>query len=99
MESWEITDGFTNVITYDYTYTTGADTTVQSNYLKALTYETPWISGSVNYSYDNNGNISQYVSAWDGGSSTIGYVYDSANQLIRENNLVAFFKFAARSMK
>ena len=86
VESWEITDGFTNVITYDYTYATGTETTEQSNYLKALTYETPWISGSVNYSYDSNGNISQYVSAWDGGRSTIGYVYDSANQLIRENN-------------
>ena len=72
--------GDTTILTETYTYV-GTDTTTSG---QIATYKTETANYSVTYSYtyDDNGNI---LSVNDG-TYTTTYVYDSANQLIRENN-------------
>ena len=72
--------GDTTILTETYTYV-GTDTTTSG---QIATYKTETANYSVTYTYtyDDNGNI---LSVNDS-TYTTSYVYDSANQLIRENN-------------
>ncbi len=72
--------GDTTILTETNTYV-GTNTTTSG---QIATYKTETANYSVTYSYtyDDNGNI---LSVHDGTYAT-SYVYDSANQLIRENN-------------
>ncbi len=47
------------------------------------------LNKTYSYTYDDNGNIT----AINDGTNTVTYVYDSANQLIRENNPVGDFTY------
>ena len=69
----------TTVLTENITYKPG------SAQVDTITSSSSKISMSFTYTYDDNGNI---VSVSDG-TNTTSYVYDSANQLIRENNQAA----------
>lgn len=56
----------------------------QNHYLERLDYGNgDKYSASYNYTYDANGNI---TSISGGTNNNTTYVYDSANQLVRENN-------------
>ena len=72
--------------TYSYTAQSSTKTSgqISQHVVDAAGYDKTY-----NYTYDDNGNI---VSISDG-SSSITYEYDSANQLIRENNEASTFSF------
>ena len=71
----------TDVLAYrNKTSTTETTTSAQ---IDTHTIQITGNNKSFTYSYDMNGNI---VSIKDENNKTISYVYDSANQLIRENN-------------
>ena len=76
-------NGNATVLTESYTFTVPegvqatTSTQVATNRLQAAGYDVTYT-----YTYDDNGNI---LSISDG-THTTSYVYDSANQLIRENN-------------
>jgi len=94
------TYGGAEVLSREYTFKNPSDTTtsaqIATNHIQATVgsgtgatgYEEPDGTPSYvydvtySYTYDDNGNI---LSISDG-TYTTGYVYDSANQLIRENN-------------
>ena len=73
--------GSTTILTETYTYVNPTSSTTSS---QIATYKTESANYSVTYSYtyDDNGNI---LSVNDG-TNTTSYVYDSANQLRREDN-------------
>ena len=75
-------NGDTEILTERYTYTaTNAATSAQ-----IATHTVDIANGdsvTYSYTYDDNGNILSISH----GSNTVSYVYDSANQLLRENNL------------
>ena len=96
------TDGITVEYTYDglgritQQVTKNGETIVKTetytfnpNSAQVATYRTQMGSYDVTYSYtyDDNGNI---LSVSDG-TNTTGYVYDSQNQLVRENNQASNF--------
>ena len=73
--------GDTSILTKSYTFTEPEDTftstQIATSRLQATGYDVTYT-----YTYDDNGNI---LSISDG-TYTTSYAYDSANQLIRENN-------------
>ena len=66
------------VLTETFGYNSG-------NQITSVTVDTAGQDVAYTYTYDNNGNI---LSVSDG-TNTTSYVYDSANQLLRENNQAA----------
>ena len=70
---------------YFYTNATVSGQVVASNQVVRMDTESNYYQKVNLYQYDGNGNI---ISVGDG-SKTTTYVYDSANQLIRENNQAA----------
>ncbi|MGM9602723.1 MAG: RHS repeat-associated core domain-containing protein [Faecousia sp.] len=78
------TSGGAAVLTETYTYTTASNGQLSA---QVATYRTQSALYDVTYAYtyDDNGNI---LSVSDG-TNTTSYAYDSANQLIRENNQAA----------
>ena len=77
----ETKDNGSTVLTDTFTYRNPTDTTT-SGQVATLTSAATGYNVTYSYTYDNNGNI---LSVNDGANIT-SYVYDSANQLIRENN-------------
>ncbi len=78
-----IDESTTTVLTDTFTYrssSTGTTGQVAKLVSDAAAYDVTY-----EYTYDNNGNITSVKS----GTKTTSYVYDSANQLIRENNQAA----------
>ena len=87
--SQETANGSTNILTESYTYKAPTSNTTSG---QVATYTTTANSGyavTYHYTYDDNGNI---LSISDG-TYTTTYVYDSANQLIRENNQAGNFTY------
>ena len=78
------TSGGVPILTETYTYTPASDGQLSA---QVATYRTQSALYDVTYAYtyDGNGNI---LSVSDG-TNTTSYVYDSANQLIRENDQAA----------
>jgi len=78
-----------SVLTEEYTYVKPTINGVTAESTQIAQYKV--ISGSTvityNYTYDDNGNILSI----NEGANTTSYVYDSANQLIRENNQAGGF--------
>ncbi|MBQ4600361.1 MAG: RHS repeat-associated core domain-containing protein, partial [Oscillospiraceae bacterium] len=74
-------NGDTTVLTETYTYKPGPNGTLTG---QVATHKTEGVNYSVTYAYtyDDNGNITSVSD----GTYTTTYAYDSANQLIRENN-------------
>ena len=72
------------VYTVTNTYKNPSSTTT-SGQLTSRSISTPEYYKSYSYTYDNNGNILSATNSW----GTATYVYDSQNQLIRENNPAA----------
>ena len=72
---------------FNTTYTYEDTTDSVSGQVTTLTHDGPRYDKTYSYTYDNNGNI---LSVRDSDGTTT-YVYDSANQLIRENNHAANF--------
>ena len=76
------------ILKTDYTFTAPSDTTTSGQVAtmrnKATDYDVTY-----SYTYDDNGNI---LSISDG-TNTTSYVYDSANQLLRENNQAGNFTY------
>jgi YD repeat-containing protein len=76
----------TTVQTESFTYTNPSASTTSAQ-IKTHTIQSAGTTVTYTYTYDNNGNI---LSVCDG-SNTTSYVYDSANQLLRENNQAGGF--------
>jgi len=74
------------VFTTDYTFA-GTDDASSSDQVSVLEHSGPNYDAAYSYTYDGNGNI---LTVSDG-TNTTSYVYDSANQLIRENNQAGNF--------
>lgn len=81
--------GDTKVLTEDFTFSTAGGR--KSNQIASQKYSFALRSIMQYYEYDNNGNIVTFGEGTDTGKATEGfcttYVYDSQNQLIRENNI------------
>jgi RHS repeat-associated protein len=77
-------NGSTTVLTDTFTYRAPNSTTT-SGQVATLKSAASGYNVTYTYTYDDNGNI---LSVSDG-SKTTSYVYDSANQLTRENNQAA----------
>ena len=77
-------NGSTTVLTDTFTYRAPTSTTT-SGQIQKLQSVASGYNVTYTYTYDGNGNI---LSVSDG-SKTTSYVYDSANQLTRENNQAA----------
>ena len=77
-------NGSTTVLTDTFTYRAPTSTTT-SGQVATLKSAASSYNITYTYSYDDNGNI---LSVSDG-TNTTSYVYDSANQLTRENNQAA----------
>jgi RHS repeat-associated protein len=75
-------NGTTVILTESYTYKAPTGTTTSAQVATYTTATPNGYSVTYSYEYDDNGNI---ISIFDGTDSA-SYVYDSANQLIRENN-------------
>ena len=79
--------GGTTVKTDSFTFSpNGTKTTLQ---IGQHTVTAPGLTKTYSYTYDGNGNI---LSVSDG-TNTTSYVYDSANQLVRENNQAGNFTY------
>ena len=76
---------YKTVLNTSYSY--AVDANLYSNQVTDISHIAPNYTKSYRYTYDNNGNI---LSVQDG-MNTTSYVYDSANQLIRENNQAGNF--------
>ena len=68
--------------TFSYTAPSSAATSAQ---IKSHTIDAASYDRTFAYTYDNNGNILSV----SGNGKTVSYVYDSANQLVRENNQIS----------
>jgi len=79
---------FDNILTTDYTFY-GTENTTTSGQVSGLQQTGTNFSIAYSYTYDENGNI---LSVSDG-TNTTSYTYDSANQLIRENNQAGDFTY------
>jgi len=73
-----------DVKTDSFTFKAPSSTTTSSQ-VTGHTISAPGYNKAYTYTYDNNGNILS-VSV---GGKTVSYEYDSANQLVRENNQIA----------
>lgn len=76
--------GNTAVLTNDFTYRSPSSTATTGQ-IAGYSMTASGYSKSLSYTYDNNGNI---LTVSDG-TNTTSYVYDKANQLLRENNQAA----------
>ena len=74
----------TNAITRDYYFKTAA-TGAKTSQVSRMETDTSYFTLLNEFAYDNNGNLTSV----DFGTSSVSYAYDSANQLIRENNSFA----------
>ena len=81
-------EGSSQIKTDTYSYTAPSSTTTSGQISKHV-IDAAGYDKTYNYSYDDNGNI---VSVTYGGYTTT-YEYDSANQLVRENNAESTFSF------
>ena len=77
-------NGTATVLTDTFTYRTPTTGTT-SGQVSTLKLAASGLNRTYTYTYDNNGNI---LSVSDG-TNTTSYVYDSAGQLLRENNQAA----------
>ena len=73
--------GSSAVVTDSYTFRNPTSTTT-STQVATHTIAASGLNATYTYTYDNNGNIASVSD----GTYTTSYVYDSQNQLIRENN-------------
>ena len=74
----------TTVKTDSYTFK-ALSSTATSAQIQQHTIDTADYDRSFTYTYDDNGNILSVA----GNGKTVSYVYDSANQLVRENNQIS----------
>lgn len=79
-----IKQGDTTVVSYTYSYRDISETATTSQ-IASVQVTAANTATTYAYTYDSNGNI---LSVSDG-TNTTSYVYDSANQLLRENNQAA----------
>ena len=77
---------FGTVLTTGFTFASSAVSTTSSR-VSGLRQTATGLDTTYSYTYDANGNI---LSVSDG-TNTTSYVYDSANQLVRENNQAGGF--------
>ena len=89
IETQTTKNGSTVVLTESYTYKAPTSTTTSAQIDTYTTTAPNGYSVTYSYTYDGNGNI---LSISDG-TNTTSYVYDSANQLIRENNQAGNFTY------
>ena len=82
-------NGSTVILTESYTYKSPTSTTTSAQIATYTTAVPNGYSVTYSYTYDANGNITSISD----GTNTTGYVYDSANQLIRENNQAGGFTY------
>ncbi|MBR4864160.1 MAG: hypothetical protein IKU07_06245, partial [Oscillospiraceae bacterium] len=82
-------NGAAILLTESYTYTAPTAATTSAQIATYTTVAQNGYSVTYSYTYDDNGNI---LSISDGSDAT-SYVYDSANQLIRENNEAGGFTY------
>ena len=80
----QVKNGTSVLKTDNFTFTSPASGSTSSQ-IAGHTVVAGAFNKTYSYTYDDNGNITSI----NDGSHTVSYVYDSANQLVRENNQIA----------
>lgn len=80
----QVKNGTSVLKTDNFTFTSPASGATSSQ-IGGHTVVAGAFNKTYSYTYDDNGNITSI----NDGSHTVSYVYDSANQLVRENNQIA----------